>query len=179
MTTRRRRGAIPLLTVLSLLPAGLVLGACSGDGDETVTEGSGTSTTAAPTTVAASTTTEGDSSIIVESIPATADLPSVSTAGTADLPPATADLPLLIEVTVGVDSAPDRIEQVPVGTPVTLQLVNPTATDEYHVHGIDLGDGQSFAKGQVASFTFTLDTPGTYEVESHATDKVLVVIEAV
>jgi hypothetical protein len=177
MTTRALRATIPAALVLALASAG-VLASCSGD-DETASPT--TTTVAATTTLAATTTTEGASSIITESIPATADLPNVSTGDTADLPlpPATADLPLVIDVTVGVDSGPDRIEQIPVGTPVTLRLINPSAVDEYHVHGIDLGDGQEFAAGQVAAFTFTLDAPGDYEVESHATDTVLVVLQGV
>lgn len=175
MRTRALRAGIPLAAILSLASVGVV-GSCSDDDDASTTLPA--TTIAVTTTIPATTTTEGDSSIISESIPVTADLPG-DTADLPPMPPATADLPLVIDVTVGLDSGPDRIEQIPVGTPVTLQLVNPNAVDEYHVHGIDLGDGQEFAAGQVASFTFTLDAPGEYEVESHLTNKVLVILQAV
>jgi hypothetical protein len=80
-----------------------------------------------------------------------------------------------ISVTVGVDSGPDRIEEVSVGDSVELTMVNPDEDDEFHVHGFDLGGDETLA-GDEKVFAFTADEAGDFEVESHATGDVLVVI---
>lgn len=82
---------------------------------------------------------------------------------------------ITIEVVVGENSGPDRVEEVPLGAEVTLQFTNPDADDEYHVHGYDLGGGVT-KKGEMKTFTFTADKAGDYEVESHISEKVLAVI---
>ena len=82
---------------------------------------------------------------------------------------------ITIEVVVGENSGPNRVEEVPLGTEVTLQFTNPDADDEYHVHGYDLGGGVT-KKGEMKTFTFTADKAGDYEVESHISEKVLAVI---
>jgi hypothetical protein len=82
---------------------------------------------------------------------------------------------IIIEVVVGENSGPDRVEEVPLGTEVTLQFTNPDADDEYHVHGYDLGGGVT-KKGEMKTFTFTADKAGDYEIESHISEKVLAVI---
>ena len=80
-----------------------------------------------------------------------------------------------ISVTVGVDSSPERIEQVALGSQVTLTLTNPDEDDEFHLHGYDLSPGET-PKGETATITFTADKVGEFEVESHHTEDVLVVI---
>jgi hypothetical protein len=82
---------------------------------------------------------------------------------------------ITIEVVVGENSGPDRVEEVPLGAQVTLQFTNPDADDEYHVHGYDLGGGVT-KKGEMKTFTFTADKAGDYEIESHISEKVLAVI---
>ena len=82
---------------------------------------------------------------------------------------------ITIEVVVGKNSGPDRVEEVPLGAAVTLQFTNPDADDEYHVHGYDLGGGVT-KKGEMKTFTFTADKAGDYEIESHISEKVLAVI---
>ena len=82
---------------------------------------------------------------------------------------------ITIEVVVGENSGPDRVEEVPLGTEVTLQFTNPDADDEYHVHGYDLGGGVT-KKGEMKTFSFTADKAGDYEIESHISEKVLAVI---
>ena len=82
---------------------------------------------------------------------------------------------ITIEVVVGKNSGPDRVEEVPLGAQVTLQFTNPDADDEYHVHGYDLGGGVT-KKGEMKTFTFTADKAGDYEIESHISEKVLAVI---
>ena len=80
-----------------------------------------------------------------------------------------------ISVTVGVDSDPDRIEEVAVGDSIELTMVNPDEDDEFHVHGFDLG-GDETPAGEEKVFVFTATESGDFEVESHATGDVLVVI---
>ena len=80
-----------------------------------------------------------------------------------------------IAVTVGVDSGPERVEQVALGSQVTLALTNPNEDDEFHLHGYDLSPGET-PKGETATITFTADKIGEFEVESHHTADVLVVI---
>lgn len=80
-----------------------------------------------------------------------------------------------ISVTVGVDSGADRIEEVSVGDAIELTMVNPDEDDEFHVHGFDLG-GDDTPAGDEKVFVFTATEAGDYEVESHATGDVLVVI---
>lgn len=80
-----------------------------------------------------------------------------------------------ISVTVGVDSGPDRIEEVSVGDSIELTMVNPDEDDEFHVHGFDLG-GDETPAGDEKTFAFTATEAGDFEVESHVTGEVLVVI---
>ena len=80
-----------------------------------------------------------------------------------------------IAVTVGVDSSPERVEHVALGSQVTLALTNPNEDDEFHLHGYDLSPGET-PKGETATITFTADKIGEFEVESHHTEDVLVVI---
>jgi hypothetical protein len=80
-----------------------------------------------------------------------------------------------IDVVVGENSGPDRVEEVALGSQVTLNFTNPDADDEFHVHGYDLG-GDMTKKGDTKTFTFTADKAGEYEVESHLTEAVLMVL---
>lgn len=148
------------LHLLAVVPlAALTLAACGND------DSSSADTTAAAvdTTVAA-----GD---------ATTTLPApTQTEAPQDTTPATAiDGPVQIDVVVGTDSGPDRVEKVKVGSDVTLNITNPDAADEFHIHDIELE--QSVDAGVTATFNFVADTAGTFEVESHTTEDVLLVIE--
>ena len=90
-------------------------------------------------------------------------------------PETAVDGPVQIDVVVGVDSGEDRVVKVKVSADITLNITNPDAADEFHVHGVELE--QSVDAGVMATFNFTLDEAGTYEVESHVTDDVLLIIE--
>ena len=81
-----------------------------------------------------------------------------------------------ISVTVGKDSAADRIENIALGSKVKLTIVDPSADEEYHVHGYELGDGKEVPKGEPAVFEFVADKAGDFEVESHTTETVLVIL---
>ncbi|MFM9083124.1 MAG: hypothetical protein ACKOQ7_04410, partial [Actinomycetota bacterium] len=73
------------------------------------------------------------------------------------------------------DSA-NRIEKVALGAQVTVTLSNPGSHDEFHLHGYDISTGPVEA-GEEASISFTADRAGTFEIESHETDEVLVTLE--
>ena len=83
--------------------------------------------------------------------------------------------PTEISVTVGTDSAADRVEEVALGSQVNITLTNPNADDEFHLHEYDLSTGDS-AKGESAVISFTADKAGLFDLESHVTDEVLVII---
>ena len=174
METPRHRRRIPSLVAGATLLV-TVIAACGGAEDSPVVD------SAATTTV----------QLTLPPPPDTADLP-VSTPpppDTADLPTSTAapsttaapvgPTPVTISVTVGVDAGPDRVDTVPLGSLVSITIVNPGSADEFHLHGYDLGDGQEIPAGQPATFTFTADTAGRFELESHETHDVILVLEVV
>ncbi len=105
----------------------------------------------------------------------TASAPTATTVGTTTT--TAAANALTISVTVGSDSSPTRVEHVPLGATVTLELTDPNADEEYHVHGYDLGEGTEVPKGTTSKITFVADKAGTFEVESHKTDEVLVQLQ--
>ncbi len=80
-----------------------------------------------------------------------------------------------ISVSVGIDSGADRVEEVPLGAVVRVTLTNPDAADEYHLHGYDLGSGEVEA-GRTAVFEFEASLPGSFEIESHSLELVLIVL---
>jgi len=129
----------------------LVLSACGGDDDQTV------DTTPIPTTTV-------ESKVESTATPVDTVAPTTIEDGT-----------VRISVTVGVDSGPDRIEEVAVGDAIELTMVNPDGDDEFHVHGFDLG-GEETPAGEEKVFAFTATEAGDFEVESHVTGDVLVVI---
>jgi hypothetical protein len=98
-----------------------------------------------------------------------------STTISTDATTTTVSGPVRISVTVGTDSAPDRIEEVPLGAAVEVTLVNAAATENYHLHGYDIETGEVDA-GSAATISFTADKAGEFEIESHVTEQVLVVI---
>jgi hypothetical protein len=83
--------------------------------------------------------------------------------------------PIEISVTVGTDSAADRVVEVPLGSQVNITLTNPNADDEFHLHDYDLTAGKT-PKGEAAVISFTADKAGLFDLESHVTEEVLVVI---
>ena len=84
--------------------------------------------------------------------------------------------PLDIDVIVGENSGDERIEVVALGDDVRITLVNPTQEDEYHLHGYDIVS-KKMAPGAPTTLTFTANVAGTFELESHVTNDVLVVLE--
>ena len=155
-----------------------MLGACGSDDDPTLgpvvtTVRAGPASSGATASSVASSVGPSDTADIA--------LPSAPT-DTADLPPAppvSSDVPIVITAVVGTDTGPERIERVLLGSVVTVTITNPASADEFHLHGYELGAGQEFEAGQAASFTFTADRAGTFELESHETSQVLLVVEVV
>ncbi len=84
--------------------------------------------------------------------------------------------PLEIDVVVGENSGNERIEVVALGDDVRITLVNPTQEDEYHLHGYDIVS-KKMAPGAPATLSFTANVAGTFELESHVTNEMLVVLE--
>lgn len=157
---------MPTLRAMAIIPAALMtLGGCGDDSSSSPTTDV-PATTVVTGAVAADTTLAAPESTTVDT--AVADDSSAETPLSG---------PVQIDVVVGKDSGEDRIEHVTVGSDITLNITNPDAADEFHVHGIELE--QSVDAGVMATFNFTIDTPGSYEVESHITEAVLVIIEAV
>jgi hypothetical protein len=150
MRTPARLLAIPVL-------AALLLAACGDDDDA---GSSATTIAAAPTTAPATT-------IAAVSTPAT--IPAT----TGGEQPAEGDI-AEITVLVGLDSGPDRVETVRLGQEVVITLQS-DQDEEYHLHDYDLT--QKAAAGVEATLSFVADKPGRFELESHVTDEVLLVLE--
>jgi hypothetical protein len=161
--------------LIPVAAAALALAACGDDSGSgapadtaAATAASSAATTVAPSTTepAATTTPPGSADpTTTEYVPDTTRPPETAPPG-----------PKVISITVGVDSGPDRVDRVAVGDVVTLVVTNPTVDDEFHLHGYDLGDGQEVPAGQTASFTFTASQAGEFELESHETDGVLLLL---
>jgi hypothetical protein len=83
--------------------------------------------------------------------------------------------PTEISVIVGTDSSPDRVEEVTLGANVQVTLSNPNSDDEFHLHGYDLSPGET-KMGEASIISFTADKAGDFEIESHITEDVLVII---
>lgn len=103
------------------------------------------------------------------------DSDSTSTVATADATTTTVS-PVRIKVTVGEDSGPNRVEAVALGASVEITFINPDAADNFHLHGYDIETGEVEA-GTPAVMSFTADTAGEFEIESHVTEQVLAVIQ--
>ena len=102
--------------------------------------------------------------------------PAVDSSAPVTTDPAAGKLAAVtIEVTVGMDSGADRRESIALGAPVTVNLVNPGGDDEFHLHGYDLSTGET-PKGVTSSISFTANKAGEFELESHVSGDVLVVL---
>ena len=156
----------PLRRLLVPASVALVLAACSSSD----AAGDTSAATASPTTTAPA----------ASSAPTTSPAASVPvTAAPGSSEPVPTDEPAdgdAVEIIVNVDD-PTQVGQtfqVPLGQTVVLRLLSDT-DQTYHVHGYDLE--QKAAAGVEASFEFTADQAGSFEVESHTTDKVLATLE--
>jgi cytochrome c5 len=143
--------------LLALALAPLFVAACGSDSKAV-------STTAAPATTAPG--------------PSASAPPSTVAPGTTmvdNTPTSIAEGPVQVDVVVGKDSGPDRVLKVKKGADITVNLTNPSAADEFHVHVVEME--QKVEPGVTATFNFTAYQVGTIEIESHVTKTVLLVIE--
>jgi ferric-dicitrate binding protein FerR (iron transport regulator) len=161
------RAALATAT-LSLL---LLLTACGDDAPSATVSTTATSTiapsTSVPlTTVRASTTAPPTTASPATTPAVTAAAPTTPAPTTT--PPTTVD-PGRIEV--DADTDPVRTVPVPLGTPVTLVVRSATA-EEFHLHGYDLE-----LTGSEVTFQFTADQAGTFELETHDSGRLVVILQ--
>ena len=162
MATRWRTVLVPAVLVVALA-------ACGSDNSKSSASPTTTSASGAAAATAATASTSPSPSGTAPSPASTGDTaapePS-SIAGASDE----------IIVHVGVDDAAtvgSRVENVKLGDNVILRLTS-DSDEDYHVHGYDLE--QKVAAGVEAQFEFKADMAGDFEVESHVTNNVYVVL---
>ena len=144
---------------LALIPAALViLIACSDDSSQA-------NVTAAPPK-----TTEATTRPVVSG-PATSDPATSEPAGSTTVP----EGPIQIDVLVGTDDSPTRVENVRLGSSVTINVTDPAAADEFHLHGYDIE--QAVDADVTATFNFDANQAGAFELESHNTGNVLLILQ--
>jgi hypothetical protein len=90
----------------------------------------------------------------------------------------TADGSVTVTVLVGTDdfdtTGGKRVVSVKQGTSVTIEITDPAADDEFHLHGYDIE--VEATKGTPGKMSFTADETGEFDLESHTTEKVLLVL---
>ena len=75
-------------------------------------------------------------------------------------------------MTIGENTGSDVVIEVREGQTVTLKVVNPSSSDEVHLHDYDLSTG-AIDKNEVGTMTFTATKIGDFEIESHETQELL------
>jgi hypothetical protein len=153
-----------MLVVPTMLVVTLTAGCGSDNGSAASTTAAGSGGTSAPGQIV--TSAPGSS------VPSPASTGDTAAPGTEQIPGSSNE----IIVHVGVDDAAttgSRVENVTLGSEVVLRLTS-DSDEDYHVHGYDLE--QKVAAGVEAQFEFTADKAGDFEVESHITEKVYVVL---
>ena len=80
-----------------------------------------------------------------------------------------------ISLIVGENTGADMMQTVPLGSSVRITVVNPNGADEIHVHGYDISTGE-MAQGQEAVIEFVASNAGTFDIESHVSDEVVLVL---
>jgi hypothetical protein len=85
-----------------------------------------------------------------------------------------------IDVKVGTDdfttTKGTRVVSVPKGTSVTINITSNDA-EQYHLHGYDIEENAE--AGKTATMEFTADQTGQFDLESHVTEKTLLVLVVV
>ena len=103
--------------------------------------------------------------------------PTASSSGSPSVPPTTSSTPTgepVVEVAVRVEGgavtpAPANVP-VPLGSDVELTVTSDVA-DEIHVHGYDVGT--QVPAGGTVTLELTADQAGTFEVETHESELLL------
>jgi hypothetical protein len=154
----------------ALIPTVILVAGCGSSSQAAVTSIPPVSVTvAAPATVTPSPATTAAMS--AESVvPATTGA-AVTTAATA--PPLATNI-VNISVTVGKDGSPTREEKVKLNATVQIALLNPSANDEFHLHGYEIEQAQK--AGEQGLLSFVADKAGRFELESHVTNAPLLIL---
>jgi hypothetical protein len=89
-----------------------------------------------------------------------------------------ADGSVSINVIVGTDDyetlAGERVVKVALGSAVTISLTDPNEDQDYHLHVYDVG--VEAKKGEPGVMSLVLDQAGQFEVESHTTGQLLLLL---
>ena len=89
-----------------------------------------------------------------------------------------ADGSISINVNVGTDDydtlAGDRVVKVALGSAVTITLTDPNEDQDYHLHVYDVG--AEAKKGEPGVISLVVDQAGQFDVESHTTGKMVLVL---
>jgi ABC-type glycerol-3-phosphate transport system substrate-binding protein len=93
---------------------------------------------------------------------------------TTDTATATGDV-VEIALIVGENTGADVKQTVPLGSSVRITVTNPNGPDEIHVHGYDISTGE-MAKGQEAVIEFVASNAGTFDLESHVSEEVVLIL---
>jgi hypothetical protein len=159
------------LALYALIPTVLLFGGCASSSKAAVT-----SIPPVSLTVAAVATTSAAPSATTAAMSAESVVPSttVAAATTAATAPPVATNIANISVTVGKDSSPTREEKVKLNATVQIALLNPTANDEFHLHGYDIEQAQK--AGEQGLLSFVADKAGRFELESHVTNAPLLIL---
>ena len=80
-----------------------------------------------------------------------------------------------INLVVGENTGPDMKQTVPLGASVRITVTNPNGPDEMHVHGYDISTGE-MAEGQEAVIEFVASNAGTFDIESHVSEEIMLVL---
>jgi hypothetical protein len=80
-----------------------------------------------------------------------------------------------INLIVGENTGPDMKQTVPLGASVRISVTNPNGPDEMHVHGYDISTGE-MAEGQEAVIEFVASNAGTFDIESHVSEEIMLVL---
>jgi len=159
---RPRALLVPAVVALALAACGSGKGSTSGSTSPSVASTAATTAAAATTTPTSATATTA--------APATT-VPAGDTTPTDEAVSGDAQ-----EIIVNVDD-PSQLGQtfdVPLGQTVVLRLMS-SAAQEYHLHGYDLE--KQAAPGVEATFEFTADKAGSFEVESHNDGQLLATLQ--
>jgi hypothetical protein len=155
----------------ALIPTVLLLGGCGSSSKAAVTSIPAVSVTADATSATSSALTATTAVMSPDSVVPTTTAAAATTAATA--PPVATNI-VNISVTVGKDSSPTREEKVKLNATVQIALLNPTANDEFHLHGYEIEQAQK--AGEQGLLSFVADKAGRFELESHVTNAPLVVL---
>jgi FtsP/CotA-like multicopper oxidase with cupredoxin domain len=93
---------------------------------------------------------------------------------TTDTATATGDV-VEISLIVGENTGPDMKQTVSLGASVRITVTNPNGPDEIHVHGYDISTGE-MAKGQEAVIEFVASNAGTFDLESHVSEEIVLIL---